>query len=105
MPSTLCSPQPLTPAAPKPASDLSSLLGNKNRFQFLQQNLNNEQGPLRGSGQSGDDYSYRAPGDGNDGNDGYGLGGNFGNPFGPPNGIGYEYLPPAEPSRLYLPTA
>ncbi|XP_032588712.1 uncharacterized protein LOC6585523 [Drosophila mojavensis] len=99
-------PQPLAPAAPKPASDLSSLLGNKNRFQFLQQNLNNEQGPLRGSGQSGDDYSYRAPGNRND--NVYGNSpdyGNLGNPFGPANGIGYEYLPPAEPSRLYLPTA
>ncbi|XP_017870167.1 PREDICTED: uncharacterized protein LOC108618599 [Drosophila arizonae] len=96
-------PQPLAPAAPKPGSDLNS---NKIRFQFLQQNLNNEQGPLRGSGQSGDDYSYRAPGNRND--NVYGNSpdyGNLGNPFGPANGIGYEYLPPAEPSRLYLPTA
>ncbi|KAH8265175.1 hypothetical protein KR044_011594 [Drosophila immigrans] len=121
-------PQPLAAANQRPSVDPSSLLGNKNRFQFLQQSLNPDQGangPLRGSGQSGDDYSYSAPGpqlgyntnpygnSGNAGNSGFG-----GNPFGPGSssgsagslsGNGYNYQPPAEPletpSRLYLPVA
>ncbi|XP_026837600.1 uncharacterized protein LOC6551185 [Drosophila erecta] len=80
-------PQPLAPVQ-RQTVDPSSLLGNKNRFQFLQQTLDSDQGPLRGSGQSGDDYSYTSP---------YG------------NGNGYNYQPPqvplSTPSRLYLPTA
>ncbi|EDV92295.1 GH24125 [Drosophila grimshawi] len=85
-------PQPLATANQRPAVDPSSLLGNKNRFQFLQQNLNLDQGgPLRGSGQSGDDYSYSAPSGNRNGLSS--------------NGNGYDYSPPAEPSRLYLPTA
>lgn len=54
----------------------------RNRFQFLNQNLNLEpnQSPSRGSGQSGDDYSYS----GNNNNDNYGSHGN-----------GYDYVPPA----------
>ncbi|XP_037725340.1 cuticle protein AMP1B isoform X2 [Drosophila subpulchrella] len=79
-------PQPLGTAAQRQTVDPSSLLGNKNRFQFLQQHLDSEQGPLRGSGQSGDDYSYTSP-----------------------YGHGYDYQPPqvqlSTPSRLYLPTA
>ncbi|KAH8387057.1 hypothetical protein KR093_004411, partial [Drosophila rubida] len=120
-------PQPLAAANQRPSVDPSSLLGNKNRFQFLQQSLNPDQanGPLRGSGQSGDDYSYSAPGpqlgynsngDGN-GDENSAFGGNngfgSGNPFGPGSSSaggdvhsnGYNYQPPAEPSRLYLPVA
>ncbi|XP_023032863.1 uncharacterized protein LOC6644733 [Drosophila willistoni] len=127
-------PQPLAAAGQKPAVDASSLLGNKNRFQFLNQNLNPEQaGPLRGSGQSGDDYSYVPEQGGAHGNlfgapygggaatfgaqsDYYGSVGS-GNPFGPGssaygsagNGNGYDYQPPQvpliTPSREYLPVA
>ncbi|EDW62344.1 uncharacterized protein Cpr11A [Drosophila virilis] len=111
-------PQQLVSAGQRPAVDPSSLLGNKNRFQFLQQSLNLEQGgPLRGSGQSGDDYSYSGPGsaygNGLGSDNAYGSGsdnaygpGN-GNPYGPGGASvnGYDYQPPAAPSRLYLPTA
>ncbi|XP_033170021.1 uncharacterized protein LOC117147286 [Drosophila mauritiana] len=100
-------PQPLASAGQRQTVDPSSLLGNKNRFQFLQQTLDSDQGsqgPLRGSGQSGDDYSYTSPyGNGN----AYGNG--AGNGYGNGNGNGYDYQPPqvplATPSRLYLPTA
>ncbi|KAH8400314.1 hypothetical protein KR215_010061, partial [Drosophila sulfurigaster] len=128
-------PQPLAPANQRPTVDPSSLLGNKNRFQFLQQSLNPDHGangPLRGSGQSGDDYSYSAPGPQLEynnnpyGGDNSGFGGNSagfgsGNPFGPgssassyassgsSSGNGYDYQPPSQPletpSRLYLPVA
>ncbi|XP_017133375.1 uncharacterized protein LOC108149966 [Drosophila elegans] len=87
-------PQPLAAAGQRQTVDPSSLLGNKNRFQFLQQNLGSDQGPLRGSGQSGDDYSYSSP---------------YGNGNGNEHGNGYDYQPPkvplSTPSRLYLPTA
>ncbi|XP_034490181.1 cell wall protein IFF6 [Drosophila innubila] len=85
-------PQPLSPVAKRPSVDPSSLLGNKNRFQFLQQSLNPEQGgPLRGSGQSGDDYSYSAPGPQVDyNNNPYGNGLGAGNPYGSDgNGNGF----------------
>ncbi|XP_034658160.1 uncharacterized protein LOC117894922 [Drosophila subobscura] len=101
-------PQPLAPAGQRPAVDASSLLGNKNRFQFLQQSLNPEQaGPLRGSGQSGDDYSYTPQKDGSSGqlfgstygggqqtqsSDYYGnANGAFGHGFGNGNGNGQEF--------------
>lgn len=121
-------PQPLAPANKRPSVDPSSLLGNKNRFQFLQQSLNPDQGgPLRGSGQSGDDYSYTAPGPqfgynnnpyGNGVGSGSGSGFGSGNPYGPDgngngfgagagsdnpygsaggNGNGYNYQPPSVP--------
>ncbi|KAM7347432.1 cuticular protein 11A [Cochliomyia hominivorax] len=59
----------------------------RNRFQFLKQDLNLElnQSPVRGSGLSGDDYSYSSEGN------------------------GYDYHPPTQPfnvpdpSRQYLP--
>lgn len=81
--------------------DPSSLLGNKNRFQFLQQSLNADQGgPLRGSGQSGDDYSYSAPGpqlgyngygagSGSGSGTGSGFGPGAGSGFGPGSGSGF----------------
>ncbi|XP_058983703.1 uncharacterized protein LOC131804659 [Musca domestica] len=71
-------PQPLD----KNAGSLNNKFGldnKRNRFQFLNNELQPE--PSRGSGQSGDDYSY---------------------------GEGYDYQPPSQPlisdpSRLYLP--
>ncbi|KAM8719637.1 hypothetical protein ACLKA7_005811 [Drosophila subpalustris] len=97
-------PQPLSPAGKRPSVDPSSLLGNKNRFQFLQQSLHpdGQGGPLRGSGQSGDDYSYTAPGPQFEYNNNP-----YGNGFG--NGNGYNYRVPSvpleSPSRHYLPVA
>lgn len=96
---SLVRPQPIAPAGKRPSVDPSSLLGNKNRFQFLQQSLNADQGgPLRGSGQSGDDYSYSAPGaqigynpNGNGNGFGAGSGSGFGagSGFGPGSGSGF----------------
>lgn len=94
---SLVRPQPIAPAGKRPSVDPSSLLGNKNRFQFLQQSLNADQGgPLRGSGQSGDDYSYSAPGaqinyNPNGNGNGFGAGSGFGaGPgFGPGSGSGF----------------
>ncbi|ALC49209.1 Cpr11A, partial [Drosophila busckii] len=105
-------PQPLASSAQRQAVDPSSLLGNKNRFQFLQQHLNDDNGPLRGSGQSGDDYSYRPPVEYN--SNLYGIAGSpYGNAYGPGNGNGngngYNYQAPTlqldTPTRLYLPVA
>lgn len=70
----------------------------KNRFQFLNQNLNSDlnQSPVRGSGQSGDDYSY-SKGQNNHNN-------NYES-----HSNGYDYAPPIQtfdapdPSRQYLP--
>lgn len=81
-------PQPLSVGA-----DASSALGaakhkfgiddKRNRFQFLKQDLNLDlsQSPVKGSGQSGDDYSYSQNGNNNYNN--YQSHGN-----------GYDYSPP-----------
>lgn len=121
-------PQPLAAAGQRQPVDASSLLGNKNRFQFLQQHLDSDQGPLRGSGQSGDDYSYTpqqggangqlfgSPYGGSGANDYYGngAGAGFGAGAGAGAGVsaygnGYDYQPPqtplVTPSRAYLPVA
>ncbi|KAH8341660.1 hypothetical protein KR074_002832, partial [Drosophila pseudoananassae] len=113
-------PQPLASAGQRQTVDPSSLLGNKNRFQFLQQTLDSDQGPLRGSGQSGDDYSYQPQQGGVNGQlfgapyGGVGAGVGAGAGAGAANdyygsGNGYNYQAPktplVTPSRQYLPVA
>ncbi|XP_037935070.1 uncharacterized protein LOC119669030 [Teleopsis dalmanni] len=75
--------------------DDDHLGGFKNRFQFLNQNLNLDISPIRGSGQSGDDYSYSQNGYNNNDDE---------------NVHGYNYKVPLDqlqthpvPSRQYLP--
>ncbi|KAH8289118.1 hypothetical protein KR054_000558 [Drosophila jambulina] len=107
-------PQPLAAAGQRQPVDASSLLGNKNRFQFLQQHLDADQGPLRGSGQSGDDYSYTPQQGGANGQLFGASYGGVGGGVGPAAGVGaygngYDYQPPqtplVTPSRQYLPVA
>lgn len=111
-------PQPLASAGQRQTVDPSSLLGNKNRFQFLQQTLDSDQGPLRGSGQSGDDYSYQPQQGGVNGQlfgapyggvgAGVGAGAGAGNDYyGSGNGYNYQApkTPLVTPSRQYLPVA
>ncbi|XP_023298535.1 uncharacterized protein LOC111681051 [Lucilia cuprina] len=90
-------PQPLG-AGLGAASNKLALDDKRNRFQFLKQDLNLElnQSPVRGSGQSGDDYSYSK------------LGSSNFNEY-ESHGNGYDYHPPTQsfnvpdPSRQYLP--
>lgn len=86
-------PQPLGASSGLGAANNKFGIDDKrNRFQFLKQDLNLDlnRSPVRGSGQSGDDYSYSHIGNSNHGN-------------------GYDYSPPTQtfnvpdPSRQYLP--
>ena len=79
---TIVRPQPLgagvsASAGLGAAKNKFTIDDKRNRFQFLKQDLNLDlnQSPVRGSGQSGDDYSYYQIGNSNHGN-------------------GYDYSPP-----------
>lgn len=75
-----CRPQPLGGGlAPGNNNNKFSLDDKRNRFQFLKQDLDSELGfnALKGSGQSGDDYSYSPHGK-----------------YGGSHGYGYDYQPP-----------